>query len=147
MQGNHYKEQDIQKRISKKMGKSSHLWILEVGFLFRPSSLLIWLFLVFSLISKPSSLLLFFCSGDEGPANWADPSFVRKKKIARAQLVGGAWFGEEGARDPAASWRAGQLPFSLRQAGTRWTTWASGGLFPLSLEGGPGGFLLRVAAG
>ena len=51
-------------------------------------------------------------------ATWADPpSFVRKKKIARAQ------FGEEGARDPAASWWAGQLPFSLRRAGT---TWASG---------------------
>ena len=44
-------------------------------------------------------------------ATWADPSFVRKKKIARAQLVGGAWFGEEGARDPAASWRAGQFLF------------------------------------
>jgi len=63
-------------------------------------------------------------------ATWADPpSFVRKKKIARAQ------FGEEGARDPAASWGAGQLPFWLRRAGTRWT------VSSFSLEGGPGGFL------
>ena len=61
-------------------------------------------------------------------ATWADPpSFVRKKKIARAQ------FGEEGARDPAASWWAGQLPFWLRRAGT---TWASGRLFPLFARGG-----------
>ena len=75
-------------------------------------------------------------------ATWADPpSFVRKKKIARAQ------FGEEGARDPAASWWAGQLPFSLRRAGTTWASGRVGDCFLFSLEGGPGGFLFRVAAG
>ena len=107
-------------------------------------------------------------------ATWADPpSSVRKKKIARAQfgeegardpaghglarrvhviprLAGGrgssffAPMGEDQV-DHLGGRRA--VPFFVRAGGTRWTTWASGGLFPLSLEGGPGGFLFRVAAG
>jgi len=47
-------------------------------------------------------------------ATWADPpSFVRKKKIARAQ------FGEEGARDPARHGLARRVHVIPRPAGLR----------------------------
>ena len=47
-------------------------------------------------------------------ATWADPpSFVRKKKIARAQ------FGEEGARDPAGHGLARRVHVIPRPAGGR----------------------------
>ena len=65
-------------------------------------------------------------------ATWADPpSFVRKKKIARAQ------FGEEGARDPAGHGLARRVHVIPRPAGGRGSCLfgsdgqGPGGLFPL----------------
>ena len=70
-------------------------------------------------------------------ATWADPpSFVRKKKIARAQ------FGEEGARDPAGHGLARRVHVIPRPAGGRGSCLfgsdgqGPGGLFPLFARGG-----------
>ena len=69
-------------------------------------------------------------------ATWADPpSFVRKKKIARAQ------FGEEGARDPAGHGLARRVHVIPRPAGGRGSS-----LFR-SDGRGPGGPFGRAAGG